>query len=335
MPVSLLTSTTDTTAVPSSTASASRSRSTVPAGVAGTRAVRKPSCSSRLTAPSTALCSMPVVTTPLASPRSRAAHAAPFTARLSPSLPPPVNTISCGRAPHTLATTSRASSRAVFERRDAAWPPEGFAKDSARNGCIAAIASGRTGVDAAWSRYAMTRGYRREWSCRASICELARSVSWLGVRSPYRAVGGAGGSPSPAQHPGGRCSWCARRAPSQVAMSDPGANAVARRDCRVASRAPLAGSCVQYSRGVRQQRPRISVIRQASVSFSLGAANVLQQLLCGGRRGMSSRRDAGLELGDLLSYERVIAHLVEQCVGHFRPHPLLRLGRASCRERVS
>ena len=53
-------------------------------------------------APSTALCSMPVVTTPSSPTGARARRrAAPFTARLSASLPLPVNTTSPGprRAP--------------------------------------------------------------------------------------------------------------------------------------------------------------------------------------------------------------------------------------------
>ena len=57
----------------------------------------------------------------------RAAHAAPFTARLSPSLPPPVKTTSRGSQPHTSATVSRAASSAVFDVRAAACMPDGFA----------------------------------------------------------------------------------------------------------------------------------------------------------------------------------------------------------------
>ena len=75
-----------------------------------------------------------------------------MTARLSPSLPPPVNTICAGSAPQAAATFSRAASSAVLVARDAACAPEGLPYDDARNGVIASMASGRIGVDAAWSR---------------------------------------------------------------------------------------------------------------------------------------------------------------------------------------
>jgi len=66
--------------------------------------------------------------------------AAPFTARLSASLPLPVNTTSSGRAPTNSATCSRASSSAVFAARDAPCAPDGLPGCSERNGSIAATA---------------------------------------------------------------------------------------------------------------------------------------------------------------------------------------------------
>ena len=73
-------------------------------------------------------------------------------ARLSASVPPPVNTTSLGLHPSASATTSRASSIACFARRDTACDPDGLPKRSVRNGSIASTASGRIGVVAAWSR---------------------------------------------------------------------------------------------------------------------------------------------------------------------------------------
>ena len=96
------------------------------------------------------MCSTALTTTPS---RPSAARAAPSTARLSASVPPPVNTTSPGSAPRADATTSRAPSSAVLAARAAPWMPDGFAKHSERYGAIAATASGRIGVLAAWSRY--------------------------------------------------------------------------------------------------------------------------------------------------------------------------------------
>ena len=71
-------------------------------------------------APRTALCSIPVVTTPSPVPRSRAIQAAPFTARLSASLPLPVNTISRGRAPQRAGDRlARRFERGLRRARDA------------------------------------------------------------------------------------------------------------------------------------------------------------------------------------------------------------------------
>ena len=128
MPVSLLTSITETTAVRASSAAAKASRSTTPSAPASIGRTRKPSPSSRAHAPSTALCSIAVVTIPSAPFESRAARAVPFTARLSLSVPPPVNTTSRGSHPQARATASRASSSADFAARAAACIPDGFAK---------------------------------------------------------------------------------------------------------------------------------------------------------------------------------------------------------------
>ena len=68
---------------------------------------------------------------------------------LSLSVPQPVNTTSPGRHPTTAATESRASSIARRAWRAKRCDPDGLAYESARNGIIASIASGRMGVEAA------------------------------------------------------------------------------------------------------------------------------------------------------------------------------------------
>ncbi len=78
--------------------------------------------------------------------------AAPSTARLSASVPPPVNTTSPGPAPSTSASTSRASSSTRRAARAAAWEPDGLPGSSVRTRVSSATASGRTGIDAAQSR---------------------------------------------------------------------------------------------------------------------------------------------------------------------------------------
>ena len=72
VPTSLLTSITDTTAVRSSTAAASASRSTTPVAGTASLATRKPSAASRSHDASTPLCSNAVVTTPSPPPAARA-----------------------------------------------------------------------------------------------------------------------------------------------------------------------------------------------------------------------------------------------------------------------
>ena len=54
-----------------------------------------------------------------------------------------------GSAPSSAATSSRASSRAVFAARAAEWAPLGLPKVPPRNGSMASTASGRIGVVAA------------------------------------------------------------------------------------------------------------------------------------------------------------------------------------------
>ena len=79
-----------------------------------TRVTGQPHFLRKRTELSTASCSTAEVTTPLRFPPARAA---PFTARLSDSVPPPVNTISRGRHPSSAATFSRASSNAFLAAR--------------------------------------------------------------------------------------------------------------------------------------------------------------------------------------------------------------------------
>jgi hypothetical protein len=73
----------------------------------------------------------------------------PRTARLSASVPPPVNTTSPGRHPTVAATASRASSTTWRAARATRWAPDGFPKRSPSQGAMAAAASGRSAVVAA------------------------------------------------------------------------------------------------------------------------------------------------------------------------------------------
>jgi hypothetical protein len=102
---------------------------------------RPPACS---TGCSTAWCSIAEHTaTP---PR---AACTPVTARLSASVPSPVNTTSLESTPSSDAAISRDSSRALRAARAARCEPDGLPKCSVRNGSIASTASGRIGVVAA------------------------------------------------------------------------------------------------------------------------------------------------------------------------------------------
>ncbi|CAB5031957.1 unannotated protein [freshwater metagenome] len=120
VPISLFTIITETKTVFASSARAKESRSIAPALVAPIRLTRKPSASNRSAAANTALCSNAPTTTPSPTPAARAARAAPSTARLSDSVPPPVKITSLESAPKALATCSRASSSAVLADRAAA-----------------------------------------------------------------------------------------------------------------------------------------------------------------------------------------------------------------------
>ncbi len=121
-PVSLFAVITDTIAVRSVTADTTSPGSTLPEESTGTMTISCPRRPRNRADSRTAACSTAVVTTP-----PLRARAAPTTARLSDSVPPPVNTISSGRAaPIAAAILSRASSIAFFAMRAAAWIPDGF-----------------------------------------------------------------------------------------------------------------------------------------------------------------------------------------------------------------
>ena len=115
VPVSLLTAITDTTQESSSTRPATCSGSTLPYPSTSAVATRQPRRPRKPAASRTASCSVAPTTTP---PRPPPARAAPFTARLSDSVPPPVKTISWGRQPSRPAARSRADSSAFLARRD-------------------------------------------------------------------------------------------------------------------------------------------------------------------------------------------------------------------------
>ena len=80
-------------------------------------------------------------------PRPRAA-AIPFTATLSDSVPPEVNTISSLPTRRKCATRSRAASTPSRASRPKPWMLEGFPKRSEKYGSIASSTSGCTGVEA-------------------------------------------------------------------------------------------------------------------------------------------------------------------------------------------
>ena len=103
--------------------------------------------SSQRTESSTAWCSTEVVSTRRRGLSWRAQYS-PFTARLSASVPPLVNTTSLGRAPNTSASCSLDSSTTRRARRPAACRDEGLPRQ-ASSSVMAAIASGRIGVVAA------------------------------------------------------------------------------------------------------------------------------------------------------------------------------------------
>ena len=80
-------------------------------------------------------------------PLPRAA-ASPFTAKLSDSVPPEVNTISWGETRRKRATRSRARSTPSRASRPKAWMLEGLPKISEKYGSISATTSGWIGVEA-------------------------------------------------------------------------------------------------------------------------------------------------------------------------------------------
>src|SRR5205823_651427 len=81
--------------------------------------------------------------------RPRAARAAPLIARLAPSLPEAVKTISSGVQFTTSATRSRAPCTACAARRPAECRLDGLPKSEVKNGSIAVSTSDRNGVVAA------------------------------------------------------------------------------------------------------------------------------------------------------------------------------------------
>ena len=130
----------------SSRSAASRSAVAIsPRDDTGNNVTRKPPAPSASTAPRTAGCSMGDVIT-CRRPRAAATSARPRIARLSPSVPPDVNTISSPVAPKNRATCPRARSTASRARRPAAWTLDGLPSNSTDARVIASATSGRTGL---------------------------------------------------------------------------------------------------------------------------------------------------------------------------------------------
>ncbi|CAB5022279.1 unannotated protein [freshwater metagenome] len=146
VPISLLTAITETNAVCSSRSALRRSMSMMPSDVTGANATRAPSAARRAAGAIIALCSISETTTPDkslgASASPRTPRITPLTARLSDSVPPPVNTTSWGRHPSRVAIRSRASSRAVFAARAEECIPVGLAWSSSKVSCITETTSG-------------------------------------------------------------------------------------------------------------------------------------------------------------------------------------------------
>ena len=155
-PVSLLTSITETTAVFGSSAAARASRSTTPvsgrADAASRGSPRAPGARPR-PAP-------PCARSPWS--RRRRAHRSAPARGPRRALDREVVALAPAAREHDLERRRAERARDRFARffecasspaRDAACDPDGLPGCSARNGSIASIASGRIGVDAAWSRY--------------------------------------------------------------------------------------------------------------------------------------------------------------------------------------
>ena len=155
MPISLLAHMTLTraTSVPSPSASASAAGVIRPLRSTGSQVISAASClASHSTLSRTAWCSIGLVTIRRrCGSASRRAQNMPLTARLSLSVPPPVNRTSDGRAPSAAARRSRACSAVRRAARPLACSEEAL---PTRPSCsvIAASTSGSTGVVAAWSR---------------------------------------------------------------------------------------------------------------------------------------------------------------------------------------
>ena len=157
VPTSLLAHMTVTSATDAgsrSIAARSASTSTRPSRSTGSHSTAAPSAAaSHRTASRTAWCSTAEARIRLRRGSAvRRAQNRPFTARLSASVPPAVNTTSPGRAPSAAAMLSRDSSTTLRAARPEACSDDGL--PSMRNrAATASTTSGRTGVVAAWSRY--------------------------------------------------------------------------------------------------------------------------------------------------------------------------------------
>ena len=199
VPTSLFTSITDTTTVRSSSASASASRSTIPSRPAPTRTTRNPSRSRRSHDARTALCSKPTVTTPSPRPAARAARAAPFTARLSASLPPAVNTTSPGLAPSARGDRLPGLFEGGLRRAVPPRAPRGVAEDAGqerrhRGDGFGPHGRGRGVVEVGTGRHHGHPVYERPFRAPARVkgCDLERwrnkSLPIAGPRATHDAA---------------------------------------------------------------------------------------------------------------------------------------------------
>ena len=147
-PLSLLIHITEQTATCASTSVVSDSGTIKPSVPIVSRRSSPPSRAIWCTTSSTALCSVGLVTTALR-PCSRRMRHGPMIARLSPSVPPDVKTISSGCALRQAAMRDLASSSAVRASRPQRCTLDGLPKRAPKNGVIASSTSERTGVVAA------------------------------------------------------------------------------------------------------------------------------------------------------------------------------------------
>ena len=118
VPISLFASITQTRIVSSRSRSRTASGDSVPVASTGRNSISKPRPASHSAESSTAWCS--ILGRRMCLPLDSFAHAAPFTARLSASVPPPVNTTSSGAEPIASASFSRASSTPLRASRPVA-----------------------------------------------------------------------------------------------------------------------------------------------------------------------------------------------------------------------